>query len=365
METNTPPKIELAHTPAEAEQRRKLKQMKRVATALLVGAAIVFVVARIFEGDTPALGYVRATAEAAMVGAIADWFAVTALFKHPLGLPIPHTAIVPTRKDEIGEGLGQFVQSNFLTAEVVAQKLESVEVSRRIGLWLREPENALKVVAELEIPLGAVMTVLEDDVSSLTDTLLRDRLRRVSIVPIMGRFVDIVAPFVGLDELGAGNGGGEQSSALAARLRSNDRLITQAEELKQDLLDHPEFEAWIRDLWLSVRNGIGSVAEGAESVVNDRLAAAIKVLSDQLLADAELQAKVDSWIESVVISVAEAGGAEIGQLIADTVQGWDADELIDRIEPPVGCDLQFIRINGTLVGGLVGFLIFAVSEWFF
>ena len=340
--------------------------MKLLATSMLVIAAVVFLVTRVLEEEYPWLGYIRATSEAAMVGAIADWFAVVALFKHPLGLPIPHTALVPQRKDEIGRGLGAFVQSNFLSAEVVSEKLESIELSRRIGLWLREPENARVVVSELAVPASAVSEVLNNDVRELVDTVVRDRLSETSVAPMMGRVVGAVVAYLREADSDHHVVGDLDVRALdlVERLRNDQQLIAKGEQLKHELLEHPQFEAWTKDLWDSVQHGFGQAAQTTESIVQRRAEDSIVLLANQLLHDEELQTKVDAWIESVVISLAEAGGSEIGELIEETVQGWDDDQLIDRLEPPIGCDLQFIRINGTLVGGLVGFLIFAGGQWF-
>ncbi len=401
--------------------------MKVVATAMLVVAAVIFIIARGYEEDHGWVGYVRATAEAAMVGALADWFAVTALFKHPLGLPIPHTAIIPKRKNEIGEGLGEFVQSNFLTGEVVAEKLQSVEMSRRLGMWLREPENARSIIGELAVVVSAISEVLGDDedVRMMVDSLVRDRLGRIPVAPIMGRVIDAgmdgdhhhevyntvlkgAANFLednrstfrrrlinespwwvpeGIDDrvfekiygavmtfLREVDSDPEhhikrdidvRSREFADRLRSDERLIVQGEKLKHELLDHPEFQAWTKDLWSTLQRGFGEATKEADSDVRRRIEDAIIALANRLVVDVELQRKVDAWIESIVIYLAEAGGSEIGGLIANTVQGWDADETADRIELQVGRDLQFIRINGTLVGGLAGFLIYAASEAFF
>ena len=401
--------------------------MKVVATAMLVVAAVIFIVARGYEEDHGWVGYVRATAEAAMVGALADWFAVTALFKHPLGLPIPHTAIIPKRKNEIGEGLGEFVQSNFLTGEVVAEKLQSVEMSRRLGMWLREPENARSIIGELAVVVSAISEVLGDDedVRMMVDSLVRDRLGRIPVAPIMGRVIDAgmdgdhhhevyntvlkgAANFLednrstfrrrlinespwwvpeGIDDrvfekiygavmtfLREVDSDPEhhikrdidvRSREFADRLRSDERLIVQGEKLKHELLDHPEFQAWTKDLWSTLQRGFGEATKEADSDVRRRIEDAIIALANRLVVDVELQRKVDAWIESIVIYLAEAGGSEIGGLIANTVQGWDANETADRIELQVGRDLQFIRINGTLVGGLAGFLIYAASEAFF
>jgi len=394
---------------------------------MLVLAAVIFIVARGYEADHHWLGYVRATAEAAMVGALADWFAVSALFKHPLGLPIPHTAIIPKRKDDIGEGLGDFVQSNFLTGEVVAEKLESVELSRRLGEWLQVPENARTMVGEVAVVVSAVSEVLSDDedVRNMVDTLVRDRLSHVPVAPILGRVID-----AGMDGdhhhevynaalSGAANFLDDnretfrrrlvnespwwvpeqidnqvfekiygavmtflrevdsnpqhqikqdidvRSRELADRLRSDERLIEQGEQLKQELLDHPEFQAWTKDLWSSLQRGFGEATREADSDVRRRIEDAIVALAHRLVEDSDLQRKVDAWIQSIVVYLAEAGRTEIGALIANTVEGWDPNDTADRIELQVGRDLQFIRINGTLVGGLAGFLIYPASELFF
>ena len=414
-------------TDGDLEQRRQLRRMKVVATAMLVAAAIVFVIARGFEADHGWVGYVRATAEAAMVGAFADWFAVTALFRHPLGIPIPHTAIIPNRKDEIGDGLGDFVQSNFLTGEVVAEKLSSMQVSRRLGQWMCDPDNARSMVSEVAVVASAVSEVLSDDedVRMMVDSLVRDRLGRVPVAPVMGRVIDAGmdgghhreiynAVLVGaanflddnrdtfrrrmtkespwwvpepiddhiFDKIYTAVMGflrevdqnpehhirrdiDDRARELANRLRSDERLIEQGEHLKQELLDHEEFQAWTKDLWSSLQRGFGDATRHADSDVRRRIEDAIVSFANRLVEDAELQHKVDTWIESIVVYLAEQGRTEIGGLIANTVEGWDPNETADRIELQVGRDLQFIRINGTLVGGLVGLLIHTFSELFF
>lgn len=426
MVSATPSSVDVP-SQSELAQRAQLKRMKGFAVSLLVLAAVVFVVARANQDQAPWIGFVRATAEAAMVGALADWFAVTALFKHPLGLPIPHTAIIPKRKDDIGEGLGEFVQSNFLTGEVVAEKLHDVQMSRRLGLWLRDPNNAESTVAEVAVVVGAISDVLGDDedVRLMVDSLVRDRLGRVPVAPILGRVID-----AGMDgdhhhELynsvlkGAANFLDDNRSTfrrrlmnespwwvpepiddrifdkiysavmtflrevdanpehqvrqdidirsreLAERLRADERLIEQGESLKQELIDHPEFQAWTKDLWSSLQRGFGQATRSEDSDVRRRIVDAIVSLADRLVDDEVLQGKVDKWLESIVVYLAEAGRGEIGALIANTVEGWDPNDTADRIELQVGRDLQFIRINGTIVGGLAGFTIHALSEFVF
>ena len=415
-------------TAGEEVQARQLTRMKMVATAMLVVAAIIFIVARGFEGEEVTwVNYVRATAEAAMVGALADWFAVTALFKHPLGLPIPHTAIIPKRKNDIGEGLGDFVQSNFLTGEIVAEKLASGQMSHRLGRWMSDPENAKSMVSEVGVVVSAISEVLadDDDVKLMVDGLVRDRLGKVPVAPILGRVIDAgmdgehhhelyntvlksAANFLNdneatfrrrmmgespwwvpepiddrifdkiygavmtfLREVDADPDHhikldiDVRSREFAERLRTDERLIAQGEQLKQELIDHPEFQLWTQDLWSSLQRGFGEATKDADSDTRRRIEDALVALANRLVHDKALQTKVDRWIESIVVYLAEAGRTEIGALIANTVEGWDAKDTADRIELQVGRDLQFIRINGTLVGGLAGFLIFAASEFFF
>jgi uncharacterized membrane-anchored protein YjiN (DUF445 family) len=411
----------------EVAQRRQLRTMKTFATAMLVLAAVVFIVARGLQDEHTWAGYVRATAEAAMVGAFADWFAVTALFKHPLGLPIPHTAIIPKRKNEIGEGLGDFVQSNFLTGDVVAEKLATVQVSRRLAEWLIVPENAQSIVSEVAAVVGTVSEVLRDDedVRALVDSLVRDRLGRVPVAPILGRVIDAgmdgdhhhevynaalagAANFLddnratfrrrltqespwwvpeGIDDrvfdkiysavmafLREVDENPDHSFKrdvdvrardLAERLRGDERLIAQSESLKQELLDHPEFQLWTKDLWSSLQGNLSDATREPNSDVRSRIEEAVVAVAARLQSDAALQEKIDAWVVSVIVYLAEQGRGEIGALIANTVEGWDANETSDRIELQVGRDLQFIRINGTIVGGLVGLLIHTLSELVF
>ncbi len=405
----------------------ELRRMKILATSMLVLAAVIFLVARGFEEEFVVAGYVRATAEAAMVGALADWFAVTALFKHPLSIPIPHTAIIPKRKNDIGEGLGDFVQSNFLNGEVVGEKLKSAEPAKRLGGWLRQPQNARSMVTEVAGVVSAITEVLadDDDVKLMVDGLLRDRLGRVPVAPILGKVIDAGMDGEHHHELynavlkGAANFlydneatfrrrmMGEspwwvpepiddrifdkiyaavmtflrevdsnpdhqikrdmdiRSRDFADKLRTDERMIEQGERLKQELIDHPEFQLWTQDLWSSLGHGFGEATQEADSDVRRRIEDALVSLAERLVNDEQLRQKVDAWIESIVIYLAEAGRTEIGSLIANTVEGWDAQDTADRIELQVGRDLQFIRINGTIVGGLAGLIIFSVSEAFF
>lgn len=409
----------------DAQRRQDLRRMKAVATGLLLAAAVVFIVARLLEDEQPWLGYVRATAEAAMVGALADWFAVTALFRHPLGLRIPHTAIVQTRKDQIGTSLGGFVRDNFLTAEVVAERLNDAELASRIGDWLVEEENARTVSAQSAAVVRGVTEVLEDDlVQGGVEQVVMSRARSISVSPVMGRVVE--AAFDGdhhqvlLDAVLGGLGRflsdnrqtfrerldsespwwvpepvddvvfdkiyevvqrflaelerdrnhplrveiDNRTVRLADELKSSPAMQARGEALKEELLAHPEVRAWSGTLWTRIKESLLEATDDPDSELRRRLEQALVEAGRSLQTDPELRAKIDHWIIDATAYVGEQFRGEVADLIATTVQGWDTQETADRLELQVGRDLQFIRINGTLVGGLAGLAIYTFSELF-
>src|SRR5215216_866355 len=172
----------------EAQRQQQLDSMKRRASGLLVLATFVFLGTRFFESRYPWLGYIRATAEAAMVGGLADWFAVTALFRHPLGIPIPHTAIIPARKDRVGRSLGAFVQRNFLSRDVVVRKLESLQIAQAMARWISDPENASRIARHAATGLAAGATKLkDDDVQTFIDRTLAARIEATRVAPLLSK----------------------------------------------------------------------------------------------------------------------------------------------------------------------------------
>lgn len=410
----------------DAQRRADLRRMKAVATGLLVLAAVVFIVAKWAEADRPWAGYVRATAEAAMVGAIADWFAVTALFRHPLGLPIPHTAIVKRRKDQIGASLGGFVRDNFLTREVVGERLERADLGRRVGVWLATPSNAAVVGDQSAAAVRGITEVLDDDVVQAgLEQVVTQRVRNVPVAPVVGKAVDVaidgehhqvllestltglatflddnrivfrerlstespwwvpepiddrvfekiytaVSRFIA-DVAGDRNHElrrqlDERTITFAAELKESEELRARGEALKSELLDHPEVRRWSDSLWTRIKAGLLEAAEDPTSPLRIQLQRAVEDAGTSIGEDPELQAKIDQWIVGATGYVAEQFRDEVADLIAQTVQRWDTDETSDRIELQVGRDLQFIRINGTVVGGLAGLLIYTVSELIF
>jgi uncharacterized membrane-anchored protein YjiN (DUF445 family) len=406
----------------DTDRQRGLRTMKAVALGLLVAAAIVYAITKVHGGDGW-VGYVRAFAEAAMVGALADWFAVTALFRHPLGIPIPHTAIIPKRKDQIGRSLGEFVETNFLTQEVLGERLAHARVGERLGMWLSEPANARRASEGLGDAVRGALEVLDDkEVQHALESVVRQRVRATPAAPLVGKVIELSvegghhqrlldAVLVGLggflednrvtfrsrleqespwwvpepiddrifekiygavgrfvDEVG---GHPEHDvrrtidrrvGAFAERLKTDPELLAKGEELKEELLDHPEFRAWIESLWLGAKRGVIEAAEDPDGEFRSRAATSLQRLGERLVTDPDLRRKVDDWVERSAGYVVEHYRSEVSDLIAATVERWDGNSTARRMELQVGRDLQFIRINGTLVGGLAGLVIHAVGE---
>ena len=406
----------------DRDRARGLRRMKAVALGLLLLAAGVYAVATA-AGAKGAWGYVQAGAEAAMVGAIADWFAVVALFRHPLGLPIPHTAIVARRKDEIGRGLGEFVETNFLTAEVLSTRLAEVEVGRHLGEWLRAPENAARVSERLGgVVEVALHTIDDEQVHAGIEGVVRERIEAMPAAPllstaiersvedghhhrlvdalvtglgtflednretlqarmyeespwfvperiddrVLAKIYDVITRFladVRLDpkhELRQSIDG--RIAEFAGRLETDDALVARTEAFKTDLLDHPSFRAWIETLWRGTKAGLLDAADDPDGELRGQATTAIQQFGEQLTADPELQAQVDRWIEHAAGQLIERYRSEVSDLIATTVERWDTESTTRRIELQVGRDLQFIRINGTVVGAIAGLVIHTISE---
>ena len=406
------------------ERQRNLDRMKRRATGLLVLMAAVFVVTSLFEARHPWLGYIRATAEASMVGGIADWFAITALFRHPLNIPIPHTAIIPNRKDRIGRSLGNFVQHNFLSPEVLSAKLKAAEISRRAAEWLSDIEHAKTAARQAGSALrGAGTVVRDEDVHALLDRSVVEPLRRMPIAPVLARGTGVAddrrpasaaarpgdprphrlvaeneslirerireeSPWwvpemvderihkgAGRDRADAVRGRHRsRSSAPAPVRRSPRRLDRSAPGLaRSDRAGRGDqaADARSRDQRPAGRVALGGTEAGPRPedtriTTGHRAASArgLSALATAALEDQALLEKIDGWVIAAVLRVVEQHRHEVGQLIAQTVSAWDPDETSRRIELQVGRDLQFIRINGTLVGGLVGLLIYTATHAF-
>ncbi|HEU4755889.1 MAG TPA: DUF445 domain-containing protein [Agromyces sp.] len=408
--------------PTDEERRVALRRMKRLAASLLLVAAAVFAVAFPLQDSVPWMGFVRAAAEGAMVGAIADWFAVTALFRHPLGLPIPHTAIIPRRKDEIGAALGAFVEDEFLSDAVVAGKLRSMGVSRRLGEWLRDPVNAERVTAEASVAGRGVLTLLaDDDVATVIEQLARRHLLEPEWGPAIGRVgarliaadqqraaVDAVLEraeswlaahpeafgsmvsgrlpkwvpgFVGglVDDrvyrevLAFAHAVREDPrhplrvaidgwlADLADDLQHDPEMIARVERLKADLVDSPRLREFAGEVWDSVKVSLAASLEDPESELRAGVRSALIEVGVRLATDAELAGKVDIWVTDAAAYVLGKYRHEIAGVITETVERWDPSETTEKLELQVGRDLQYIRINGTVVGALAGLTIHAIA----
>ncbi|TXS13650.1 DUF445 domain-containing protein [Streptomyces sp. adm13(2018)] len=417
--------VSFSYTAADEEKSRGVRRMKTLATSLLLCVAVIYALATWAEnaGWGAWTGYVAAAAEAGMVGALADWFAVTALFRRPLGLPIPHTAIIPTKKDQLGASLGQFVGENFLSADVVRGRLAALGIGRRLGTWLADPAHADRVTAEAATALRGALTVLRDaDVQAVVGEAITRRAESAEIAPGLGktlervvadgahhRAVDLICTrghdwlvTHGDSVMDAVQGGapgwtprfvdrriGERVykellrfvtemrdtpghpargaidrflTDFAADLQADTDTRARVERLKTDLLARPEVQDVIASAWSSVRNLIIAAAEDDHSQLRLRARASLISLGNRLATDTRLQQKVEGWAEDAAAYVVTTYRGEITSLITDTVAGWDATQTSKKIEANIGRDLQFIRINGTVVGALAGLLIYTVSH---
>ena len=416
-----PPAPPLTLTADDEEKARQLAIMKRRATGLLVVFAGIFAAAKLLEARWPWLAIVRATAEAAMVGGLADWFAVTALFKQPLGLPIPHTAIVKTRKERIGRSLGNFVQHNFLARAVIARHLAGLHVATRLAEWASHPDNARRVARQIAGGLARAVDALpDDDVRGAIHAGLVSRGRKTQVAPILGDVLSLVAAdgrhqalldqvlrlvdravednkdlirdriasespwwvptaiddklyqkiVAGvermLDEVRAQPNHPMRTQfdrvllEFIENLRTSPEVIARAEAMKERLLEQPVVHELTDSVWESARKSISKYA-GPDAPAPDPVAKAIMTLAESLLENHAMRHELDEAICGVALGVIEQHRSEVGALIARTVAEWDADAAAQKIEVAVGRDLQFIRINGTLVGGLVGLLLYLIS----
>jgi uncharacterized membrane-anchored protein YjiN (DUF445 family) len=406
------PKPEFAPGLADEQRGRALRRMKRLATGLFLLAVLIFAVTL---GQDGVLGFVNAGAEAAMVGALADWFAVTALFRHPLGLPIPHTALIPTRKDQLGQSLEEFVTTNFLSEDVVRDKIERAGVSRRVGLWLGDRAHAERVATELAAAGRGVLGVLQDDdVAAVLEQVVLPRAAALPWSPVIAglldgvvddgahhRLVDLLldegrswleanqdnvlrmvieqAPGwtpqwvdnrvarrvydelhrwlveiaaddrhparIALDDL---------LRRLADDLRNDPRTQERVEQIKERLLVHPEMRRATVAIWSTVRRLLLEAIEDPDGELRRRIVSGLAGFGRRMADDSTLQARLDGYVQDLVGYVVRNYAGEVATVISDTVQRWDADDASRRIELHVGRDLQFIRINGTVVGALAG-----------
>ncbi len=413
---------------ADAERARSLRRMKAVALGFLIGATVIFLLCRwaLSQGGPGWIGYVGAAAEAGMVGALADWFAVTALFRHPLGLKIPHTAIIKRKKDQLGEGLGAFVRENFLSPEVVETKLRDAEIASRLGKWLSEPDHAARVADEASTVLRVGVELLNDeDIQQAIDRSIVKRLAEPQWGPPAGRvlnqllsenrqeaLIQLLADRAFEWALTAGptiervvlrdspswspkfvdqllgdrihrelmdftdkvrrnpNHELRQSAnrflfEFASDLESDPETIARAESVKEQLMERDEVTRAAETAWKTLKKLVLDGVNDPASELRGRIADSVVRIGESLRDDAELRDKVDDWIVRGAQHLAGQYGGEATTIITDTIQRWDAEEASRRIELHVGRDLQFIRINGTVVGSLAGLVIYTIAQLLF
>ena len=404
---------------ADAFRRTRLRRMQGVAGGLLGFAAVVYLLTLDKDGF---LGFVNAGAEASMVGAIADWFAVTALFRHPLGLPIPHTALVPRKKDEFGKSLEEFFAENFLHEQVIRERLAVADIPRRVGEWLTERANARRVVAEGATVVAIGLRRLRDqDVRSVVEDVLIPRFKAEPIAPVAGgllqeivadnahhglvdlaleeghrwlvhnqdTFADVVgerAPWWAPDRLNelvtarlhleairwvADIRRDPQHHArlaldsllrqLAQDLLTDEATQERAEKLKLRVLEQPQMVTTGMSLWSAFRTALLEALEDEGGPLRDKATTELVAFGERVGHDRALREKLETWVAAFAVWAIGRYGDELTAVITQTIQRWDGEEAARKIELHVGRDLQFIRINGTIVGGLVGVLIHAVT----
>ncbi|MFU7527183.1 DUF445 domain-containing protein [Qipengyuania sp. ASV99] len=400
----------------------RARRMRWTATGMLAAMAVLFFTTHGLVGDHPAWGYVNAFAEAAMVGGLADWFAVTALFRHPLGLPIPHTAIIPMNKDRIADTMAQFLRENFLTPAVVARRMSDMNVARAIGDFLvASPEGAgpdarsritggaAELLAEVlesldpdrlgtQVRSGLGAQLAKIDVSPLAGRMLESAMtdrRHLPLIDGMIRWAGLtlednedtirdiiharvagVLRWAGLDKTISGNvldglykllaevlvdpehplraKVEEGLEKLAHDLQHDPETRERVEEMKRDLIENPAVAEWWMGVWERIRQSLIRRAREADTGLGAEMRSGLADLGRALKQDERLQTQINRFARRTAVGVATRYGSGIVTLVSETVKRWDATTITGRIENAVGRDLQFIRINGTLVGGLVG-----------
>jgi uncharacterized membrane-anchored protein YjiN (DUF445 family) len=399
--------------------------MRALATAMLAGMAALFVAATGLEAQHAAWGFVRAFAEAGLVGGIADWFAVTALFRHPLGLPIPHTAIVPRNKDRIGDALASFLRDNFLTPRVVARRMRNLDVAGAVGRFLAQPpagrdgrlrRGGSRLLADILESLD------QERLGGMVKAALAQRIRGLEISPLLGQtleaaitserhvpMVDSIVTWagrtldanedlirdmvhqragrilrmVGLDEKLADaivdglrkltidmavdpdhplRAKAEEGLAnLARNLQHDPDVMAKVEAWKSDMVENDAVSAWLDGVWEKARAGLLKSARDPDAALAGKFGEALRQLGETLQAEPRLKAAINQFARRATVGIVASYGDGIVKLVSETVRSWDATTVSERLEGAVGRDLQYIRINGTIVGGLVGLVLHTID----
>jgi uncharacterized membrane-anchored protein YjiN (DUF445 family) len=408
-----------------AETDRQDRAVYRAATGLLLAMAALFFVARALDHVHPAMGFVQAFAEAAMVGGLADWFAVTALFRHPLKLPIPHTAIIPRNKDRIGDTLAAFLRDNFLVPHVVARRMMRLDVAGAVGRFLARP--ALGVEGRLRqgasrLAADMLEAMDEERLGGMAKGALKQRLAALNLAPLVGQALDAamregrheavidagiswaartlesqadliremvsqragkILRWTGLDETLANailDGllklfaemaedrehpvrlrALEGLQSLAHRLQHDPEMQAKVARVRDEIIANPAMQRWIDGLWEQARTALLKMARDPQAVMAGKFGEILKSIGASMESDPALKMVINRFARRAVVGLTASYGDGIVKLVSETVRGWDAQTVTDRLEGAVGRDLQYIRINGTLVGGLVGLALHAVD----
>ncbi len=411
------------NAPVRSSVAPSARPMRALATAMLAGMAALFVAATGLEAQHPVWGFIRAFAEAGLVGGIADWFAITALFRHPLGIPIPHTAIVPRNKDRIGDALASFMRDNFLTPRVVARRMRNLDVAGAVGRFLAQPPGEGRLRQGGSRLLADILESLDQErLGGMVKTALAQRIRSLEIAPLLGQaleaaitserhvpMVDSIVTWtgrtldanedlirdmvhqragrflrmVGLDEKLADaivdglrkltidmavdpdhpvRAKAEEGLANLARdLQHDPDTRARVEAWKSDMVENEAVSAWLDGVWEKARAGLLKGARDPDAALAGRFGEALRQLGETLQAEPKLRLAINQFARRATVGIVASYGDGIVKLVSETVRSWDAGTVSDRLEGAVGRDLQYIRINGTLVGGLVGLVLHTIE----
>lgn len=397
--------------------------MKGLATALLAAMAIVYGLSRLYESRWPALGFLRALAEAAMVGGIADWFAVTALFRHPLRLPLPHTAIIPRNKDRIGDSLAKFVETNFLAPDIIAAKLERIDLTTQFARWLADPVRGRQIARWALDFLPRLLAAVDDEdvrrflhenlarrvraldtpsiVGAIADTLLEENRHHAVVTELLAQLTVLFEEHkptirqrvrertawlwkkLSIDEKASDSliavvdetlralstnpdhawrrGFDDAIRGFVMELRTSPAYLAKWDALKERFLADPAVKEYLSTVWREIQASIERDIAVSPSYIQARIEEAIAGIAKGLLEDAVMRERLNAWLRDTMLHVIDTQRHGIARLISDTVRHWDADTVTQKIELEVGRDLQFVRINGTVIGGIVGLVLHTVD----
>lgn len=408
-------------------KRKQLRKYKAFATGLFVLMAVLFIGTTLLQKtiDSHWIGYVRAFSEAAMVGALADWFAVTALFRHPLGLPIPHTNLIENSKQKLGDNLGNFVVTNFLSPENIRPYIQKLKISNFVGEWLGKEKNQdvlLKNLSDIVLDIlnklddSEVSRFISNKVSEMTDTIklnailgnginylldkndhqriitnlssqiknyiaendemIKDRVKKGSYTFIPAFVDNKIADKIttGLSDFfkeieqdpnhEIRNLITQKIYDFSNELKQDPKWEEEFKNIKNDLLKNDKLNEYSNDIWISIKNTLTKELQDDESSLKKYLSKNLNEFSQNLKNDENFQKKIDDWVRVTAYKYILKNTHQFGSLISSTVGNWQGKELSEKLELEVGKDLQFIRVNGTIVGGLVGLIIYTIANFF-